>query len=110
MTPKLDDWSGLKPVAAPAPASKSIVMPQAATVANGVATPDDDPANSGLRREPGLERHKDIALERVKTPTNEFDPDAEEPKREVVVNRALARDMRLMARRIALDPGDGMEL
>jgi type IV secretion system protein VirD4 len=105
---KPDDWSALKPVAAPA--SKNTVAPFAAPATNGAAKADDDPANSGLRREPGLERHKDIAPEPVKTPINEFDPDADEPEREVITNRALARDMRLMARRIALDPGDGMEL
>ncbi|CAM5416638.1 Conjugal transfer protein TraG OS=Afipia felis OX=1035 GN=traG_1 PE=3 SV=1 [Afipia felis] len=106
--PKLDNWSVLKPVAPPA--GKSVVVPQAALATKEVAKPDDDPANSGLRREPGLEPHKDIAPESVRAPANEFDPDAEEPEREVVTNRALARDMRLMARRIALDPGDGMEL
>ena len=106
--PKRDDWSALKPVAVPT--SKSIVTPEAATVPNGAAKPDDDPANAGLRREPGLERHKDIAPEPMATATNEFDPDADESEREVVANRALARDMRLIARRIALDPGDGMEL
>ena len=92
------------------PTSKSIVTPEAATVPNGAAKPDDDPANAGLRREPGLERHKDIAPEPMATATNEFDPDADESEREVVANRALARDMRLIARRIALEPGDGMEL
>ena len=105
---KPNDWSALKPVAVPA--GKGAVAPRATAVINGVAKPDDDPANGGLRREPGLERHKDIAPEQVNTPTNEFDPDAEEPERKLVANRALARDMRLTARRIALDPGDGMEL
>jgi type IV secretion system protein VirD4 len=108
LVPKPDDWSALKPV--PAPAGKSAVAAQGADMTNGAAKPDDDPANAGLRREPGLERHKDIAPSPVKTPANEFDPDAEEPERDVVANRALARDMRLMARRVAMDPCDGMEL
>ena len=110
MVPKPDDWSALKPVAALAPASKNTVAPRAAPVTNSAARPDDDSANSGLRREPGLERHKDIAPDTVRPSANEFDPDAEEPEREVVANRVLTRDMRLMARRIAMDPGDGMEL
>ncbi|MBN9586068.1 MAG: conjugal transfer protein TraG [Afipia sp. 62-7] len=110
LAPKPDDWSVLKPIAAPTPAGKGAAGSQAARAANDAGKPDDDPANAGLRREPGLEPHKDIAPEPAKTPTNEFDPDAEEPEREVVANRALARDMRLMVRRIALDPGDGMEL
>ena len=108
LVPKPDDWSALQPV--PVPADKTVDAPQGVDVTNGAAKPDDDPANAGLRREPGLERHKDIAPSPVKTPANEFDPDAEEPERDVVANRALARDMRLMARRIAMDPGDGMEL
>ncbi|WP_119390965.1 conjugal transfer protein TraG [Taklimakanibacter lacteus] len=110
LAPKPDDWSGLKPVAATMPAGKDTAGPQAAHATDGVGKPEDDPANAGLRREPGLERHKDIAPESAKPPANEFDPDTDEPEREVVTNRALARDMRLMARRIALDPGDGMEL
>jgi type IV secretion system protein VirD4 len=108
LVPKPDDWSALKPVAAPR--SKNTGAPRPVLATNGASKPDDDPANSGLRREPGLERHKDIAPEPDKIPPNEFDPDLEEPEREVITNRALARDMRLMARRIALDPGDGMEL
>ena len=105
---KPDDWSALKPV--PVPPGKSADAPQDGASTNVAAKPDDDPANAGLRREPGLEQHKDTAPEPVKTPANEFDPDAEEPERDVVVNRALVRDMRQMARRIAMDPGDGMEL
>jgi type IV secretion system protein VirD4 len=108
LTPKPDDWSALKPVAAPT--GNSAAAQQSAPPATGAAKPDDDPANSGLRREPGLEWHKDIAPEPVRTPANEFDPDADEPERKVAANRVLAHDMRLMARRIALDPGDGMEL
>jgi type IV secretion system protein VirD4 len=108
LAPKPDDWSALTPVTVPA--GKTAVAPGAVVVMNGAVKPDDDPANGGLRREPGLERHKDIAPEPARNPANEFDPDADEPEREVVANRALARDMRLMARRIALDPGDGMEL
>ena len=110
LTPKPDDWSALKPVAMAARTDKNAVGPEAVRATNGAVKPDDDPANAGLRREPGLERHKDIAPEPLRPPANEFDPDAEEPEREIVTNRGLARDMRLMARQVALDPGDGMEL
>lgn len=106
--PKPDDWSALKSVAAPA--GKNAVGPRPAPATNGKAKPDDDPANGGLRREPGLERHKDIAPEPAKGPVNEFDPDADRPQRDAATNRVMVREMRLMARRIAMDSGDGMEL
>ena len=116
--PKPDDWSALKPVAA-ALASEdgsrgSAPIAVKATSARPNATAakqDDDPANAGLRREPGLEPHKDIASEKEpSSPVNEFDPDVDEPERESANNRAFVRDMRQMARRISMDPGDGMEL
>lgn len=110
LVPKPDDWSALKSGDVPARVGKSAARPEVAHVTNGAGKPGDDPANAGLCREPGLERYKDIAPEALRPPTNEFDPDAEEPEREVVTNRALACDMRLMAPQIALDPGDGMEL
>ncbi len=105
LVPKPDDWSALKPVAAPA--GKNAVGPR---LTNGAARPDDDPANGGVPREPGLERHKDIAPEPVKAPVNEFDPDSDAPQRDAATNPAMVHEMRLMARRIAMDPGDGMEL
>jgi type IV secretion system protein VirD4 len=108
LAPKPDDWSALKPV--PAPAGKSAVGPWPVPVTNSKAKPDDDPANGGVRREPGLERHKDIAPEPVKAPVNEFDPDADKPQRDAATNRTTVREMGLMARRIAMDRGDGMEL
>jgi type IV secretion system protein VirD4 len=71
---------------------------------------EDDPANSGLRREPGLERHKDIAPEPTKPAANEFDPDMDERDDDAVRVRALARNERNVARQVSMDPGDGMEL
>ncbi|WP_238123109.1 MULTISPECIES: conjugal transfer protein TraG [unclassified Xanthobacter] len=103
LEPKPDDWSGLKVAAAP------VSVPAAPAPAAG-AKLDDDPANSGLRREPGLEAHKDIAPEPQKTPVNEFDPDTDEPERDAAAGRAVIRSMRIVARQAAMDPGDGMEL
>ncbi|MCB1393583.1 conjugal transfer protein TraG [Nitrobacter sp.] len=108
LAPKPDDWSALKPVAALAGRNAVGLWPVSAT--NGAAKPDDDPANGGVCREPGLERHKDIAPEPVKAPVNEFDPDADKPQRDAATNLTMVREMRLMARQIAIDPGDGMEL
>jgi type IV secretion system protein VirD4 len=69
-----------------------------------------DTANTGLRREPGLERHKDISPEPVKPSINEFEPDRDEGDDSAVRARLLARNMRQAARQIAMDPRDGMEL
>ncbi|MGV6873860.1 conjugal transfer protein TraG [Pseudochelatococcus sp. B33] len=114
--PKPDDWSALKPLTSPVAAVNG--LPSAAVSASAAAAQpnsaaakqDDDPANAGLRREPGLEPHKDIAPEKETQPVNEFDPDSDEPEQKSSNNRALVRNMRQMARRISLDPGDGMEL
>lgn len=108
--------SALKPLTSPVAVIKSVpsaaASAQAATAQpNSVtAKQDEDPVNAGLRREPGLEPHKDIAPEKEPQPVNEFDPDADEPERESANNRALVRNMRHMARQISMDPGDNMEL
>ena len=109
-TPKPDDWSALKPVAAPVQTGRNVAGAQAARGANGAAKSDDDPANAGLRREPGLEPHKDIAPEPPKSAVNEFDPDIDEPEQEAAANRALVRTMRMTARQVTMDPSDGMEM
>jgi len=101
--PKADDWSELNPIPAP-------LAGKGGSAINDDAKPDDDPANAGLRREPGLEPHKDVAPEPERKPINEFDPDMDEPERDAVTSRALARNMRQVARQISMDPSDGMEL
>src|SRR5690606_17506645 len=111
LLPKHDDWSSLQSLAAEvamdgSDAAMDGSAPIEAPAVNGAEKQDDDPANAGLRREPGLEPHKDIAPEKDPASVNEFDPDADEPERESANNRALARNMRQMARRIAMDPGD----
>lgn len=115
LVPQPDDWSTLKPVAAPVPVSGGSVVSPASHPANGSAKPaaakqGDDSANSGLRREPGLEPHMDIAPEPAKAPANEFDPDHDEPERESITTRTLVRNMRLVARQVSMNPGDSMEL
>ena len=111
--PKLDDWSALAPVQPPAPVpddgqGDGIAAPVNITRADDKA--EDDSANAGLRREPGLERHKDIAPEPIKPAVNEFDPDRDERDDDAVRVRALVRNARNVARQISMDPGDGMEL
>ena len=108
---KPDDWSTLTPIQSLARVGNGGQKGEAnvgAAPASG--TTDDDPANAGLRREPGLEPHKDIAPEPVKPSVNEFDPDRDESDDDTVRTRALARNMRSAARQVAMDPGEGMEL
>jgi type IV secretion system protein VirD4 len=109
---KPDDWSALAPVhpsASVADASHGDEM-ASANVARTDGNAEDDPANAGLRREPGLERYKDIAPEPIKPAANEFDPDMDERDDDAVRVRALARNARNVARQISMDPGDSMEL
>ena len=63
-----------------------------------------------MRREPGLEPHKDITPEPERQRINEFDPGMDKPERDTLTNRALARNLHQVARQISMDPGDGMEL
>ena len=111
--PKPDDWSTLAPVQPPAPVADHGQGDRIAALANMGPTDgkaEDDPANAGLRREPGLERHKDIAPEPMKPAVNEFDPDMDERDDDAVRVRALIRNARNVARQISMDPSDGMEL
>jgi len=109
VAPRPDDWSVLTPISAP-PIGNGNGSARRQPAKATASKEDDDAANAGLRREPGLEPHKDIAPEPAKPSFNEFDPDMDEPERDVVTNRALARNMRQVARQISMDPGDGMEL
>jgi type IV secretion system protein VirD4 len=109
---KPDDWSAFAPVQ---PSSSVADARHAGELApaNVVRTDhnaDGDSANAGLRREPGLERHKDIAPEPIEPDVNEFDPDMNQRDDDAIRVRALARNARNVARQVSLDPGDGMEL
>lgn len=111
--PKPDDWSALAPVHPPAPIADgdqagAFAPPANNARADGKAA--DDPTNAGLRREPGLEPHKDIAPDPIKPAVNEFEPDMDERDDDAARIRALARNARNVARQISMDPGDGMEL
>ncbi|MGK6317161.1 conjugal transfer protein TraG [Neorhizobium sp. DT-125] len=106
--PKADDWSALKEIPALAVTGSASARGQLEN--SEIVMEENDAANAGLRREPGLERHKDITPEPVRSPINEFDPDNDEPDADAVANKMLARGMRNIARQISMDPGDGMEL
>ncbi|PPQ40857.1 conjugal transfer protein TraG [Rhodopila globiformis] len=69
----------------------------------------EDPANGGIRREPELPEHEDIAPSTPRA-VNEFeliDEDADdEPQRQ----RTLQRTMSAVARQVSLDPADDMQM
>ena len=110
--PKPDDWSALAPVHSSASVADASHGDEkaSANVARTDGSAEDDPANAGLRREPGLERHKDIAPEPIKPAVNEFDPETDQRDDDAIRVRALVRNVRSIARQVSLDPGDGMEL
>ncbi|MBX4899769.1 conjugal transfer protein TraG [Rhizobium bangladeshense] len=101
-----DDWSDLVPLAAGTDNS----VGHAEGIQTGRDVASDDEANAGLRREPGLEAHKEIAPKAAISALNEFDPDGDEPERNAVSVRTLARRMRQIARQASMDPNDGVEL
>ena len=96
-----DDWSRL-----PAPANRSVSKP---VPVSGARPPVDDPANSGIRREPELPRHEDIVPEVSKSPT-EFDFPEEGDDGVAVRARVMRTNGPGLARQAAMDPGDGLEL
>ena len=74
----------------------------------GRSSPAEDPANSGIRREPELPEHEEIAPEPRK-PVNEFEPLEDEPDDDAQRLRAIQRQARI-ARQATLDPADGVGL
>jgi type IV secretion system protein VirD4 len=95
----MDDWSRL---ASPliASASKSASDPRRSI---------DDPANSGIRREPELPGHEDIAREASPSPP-EFDFTEDGGEGFATRARMLRTNVPGLARQTALDPDDGLEL
>jgi type IV secretion system protein VirD4 len=73
------------------------------------APANEDPANSGIRREPELPDHEEIAPEPPRS-IREFDPADEESDDDAVRLRAFQRSARNVARQAGLDPADHMGL
>ena len=71
-----------------------------------------DSANAGLRREPELPDHVAVVKETTdQKPAEEFAHILDDEPEDVARQRpALRRQMTAIARQVALDPGDGMEL
>jgi type IV secretion system protein VirD4 len=110
---KLDDWSELasiRPIAlvnTGAPITQQLDPSAVGPSMDGKT--DGDPANGGLRREPGLARHKDIAPEPMRASINEFEPDHGENDDDPTHVRMVTRNMRQVARQASMDPRDGID-
>jgi type IV secretion system protein VirD4 len=96
-----DDWSRL-----PAPANRGVAQP---VFVSGARPSVDDPANSDIRREPGLPRYEDIAAE-VSRPPAEFDFPEEADDGGAVRAGVMRANGSRLARQAAMDPRDGVEL
>ena len=96
--PPADDWSAL---AIPA-ASAGVAL------GNSGGT-NTDPANAGIRREPELPEHEEIASP-DHAPVGEFDILDDEPDVDAAKARSLRQQVTSVARQASMDPADGIEL
>jgi type IV secretion system protein VirD4 len=80
-----------------------------AVVAAPAATSAEDAANAGIRREPELPEHEEIAPA-PKTPLHEFDPIEDEPDDEALRLRVMQRNFGNAVRQVPLDPGDDLRM
>ncbi|PQA88703.1 conjugal transfer protein TraG [Hyphococcus luteus] len=92
-----DDWSGRAPIAAPKPRKKK----------SGEAGED---ADGGIRREPELPEHEDIAPEPAQSAREEFASLDDEPDDDAQRARQMQGRFRSIARQASLDPDDGIDL
>lgn len=97
-----DDWTDTTLLAEPEGKSRKLRLAR--------DQQDEDPANGGIRRQPELPEHEDIAPERTARCDDEFDLDRDEPDDDAVRRRSVDQAMRRAARQAALDPNDGIEL
>ncbi|MBI5128873.1 MAG: conjugal transfer protein TraG [Rhodopseudomonas palustris] len=100
VTDAASDWDGIPLCSAPG----SSIRSGPAQTGRG-----DDPDNGGIRREPELPEHEEIAPKPHQS-IDEFAFDDQEPDDEAARAHALRAQIRGIARQAALDPGDGIEL
>ena len=94
--------------------AQSRVSPEDADWTGRVITADqgsdtEDPANAGIRREPELPEHEEIAPE-PRRPVQEFEPVEDEPDDEVQRQSTMQRAFGGVARQVSLDPDDDMRM
>ncbi|WP_108522662.1 conjugal transfer protein TraG [Bradyrhizobium algeriense] len=93
-----DDWSRQ-----PAPQNSNVAEPASLSGAR------QSTANSGIRPEPELPEHENIAPEALKPPP-EFDFTEDEGDSDAIRARVLRMNVPGLARQAAMDPGDGLDL
>lgn len=106
-----DDWTGLPPIPAPAPRRAQPGKGEPPLTPDRPDGQADDPANAGIRREPELPEHEEIAPEPRPAPGREFDFD--EPgldQEQTARNQRLQKHLVVTSRQAALDPDDGLAL
>jgi len=73
------------------------------------ASDTEDPDNAGIRREPELPEHEEIAPE-PRTAAQEFEPLDDEPDDDAQRQRAMQRAFNSSARQVPLDPADDLRM
>ncbi len=106
-----DDWTGLPPIPAPPPRRAQAGKAEPALAPDQPDGQADDPANAGIRREPELPEHEEIAPKPQPAPGREFDFD--EPgldQEQTARNQRLQERLAGTSRQASLDPDDGLGL
>jgi type IV secretion system protein VirD4 len=98
----------------PALTGECLIPPENGDWAGAVITPEqgsdtEDPANAGIRREPELPEHEEIAPEPRKS-VQEFEPIDDELGDEAQRQRTMQRALSSVARQVSLDPEDDMHV
>ncbi len=106
--PKPSTCAGEAQFDSPSPLKSGLDWVDAVVVASSAGAAED-PANSGIRREPELPEHEQILPEPHK-PAQEFELADDEPDDDAQRLRAMQRQARITARQAALDPADEMGL
>ncbi|PJT19266.1 conjugal transfer protein TraG [Ochrobactrum sp. 30A/1000/2015] len=96
-SPSADDWSG------------RVVGAETRSATDAADGTEGDPANAGIRREPDLPEHEEI-IAPPPSPEQEFEFLDDEPDVDAAKARAMRQRMRMVARQVALNPDDGIDL
>lgn len=94
-----DDWTTLPIPARPGPAEDD----------EGHMGDDEDPTESERRLQPELNRVNPVEKKKPVENEFEFDP-PDDVDEEAVQNRRMIRQVQGIARQVAMDPNDGMDL
>ncbi len=94
--PSTDDWSG------------RLVAAESRSATDAESEAEGDPANAGIRREPELPEHEEVIA--PPPPEQEFEFLNDEPDVDAAKARAMRQRMRMVARQVAMNPDDGIDL